>query len=511
MVGDGGLKKLDRSAETVQPSVVLTQTDGPEHVDEEAVENQSPDASTTSGPPTPKATEHSTAAENASGFAPGLPGGKRIALGLVLCCLLAWGLSAFQKRSADESLFRKCMDEAQLIDLKNVYKPYPEKSNNPYWKNALSIALQLGENKRVLADLNVRAASAEQPDDAGRSSRRVDLENAVSLYSQVSNTDSQHIKAINSLVFAIVPPLSAYNETPDFGPLLEDGMDDIDAAVKQRQLPKALTLCKTYVAKSHSAQGLANDLRLIASQLKVNDHLIPSAIPVFEDCVYYCSKDIDELKDEYFALEDVLKKGGIRTDRYADLLKLARSALAKHDDHGAFIYLQRCLGDHQDESLKKELLKVKQSIAKADYNITRKDVLECMDLLKTLRVLQVNDFGETNSHVLNTDRQLCYLNAWLGNYDKALRLLELHVAKSSPPHNDDDLIFDMCAIYSAEGKCSWSIALLRERTRNDLECVVDETALYFQSGQYQMAGQALKAAHDLVATPGTLPWAHIRR
>jgi len=542
MVGDDGLEKLDRTAqEAVQPTVVLTATEGRQH-DDEPVESKSA-AGTTTSTLAPQATGNSTAAEPisaespsaASGFASALPGyRKRVAVGLILFCLFAWGLSAFQKHAAVESKFRKWMDEAQSIDLKNGdrygdrYGAEPEKLNNPYWKQALSVAIQLGENKKVLADLNVRAAGAELPGEAGRENRRVDLENAVSLYGQIPNTDSQRIKAINWLVSAIVPQFCSIQAKQGYTPpLFEDEvygtpMDQcstIDAAISHRQLPKALTLCRPYLAKSHHSNGLARALKIIASQLKVNDPLIPEAIPVFEDCVYYGSENIDELKDERLALEDVLTKGGFKTDSYAQLLKLARSVLATNDYHGAFIYLQRCLGDHQDAGLKEELLRVRQSIAKDDYKITNADLCECIDLLKTLRLVEIKDFGETSIHVLITDRQLCYLNALLGNYSEALRLLEWHVAKSSSRDNVDDLIYDMVAIYSAKGDCDSAIELLRERigyrrdtpTWNDVISVVNQSTLYFQSGRYEKACQWLKSAHKMAANPQQLPWTHLRR
>lgn len=489
----------------MQPAVVLSRTAGRQHAHEVQGASTGPDRSNALG--------------NASTFLAGY--GKHVFVSVILFCVCSWGLSGFQKRSAEESLFRNCVDVAQLIDLRHQHDSFGEKVSNPYWKKAVGRALQLGESKKVVADLYVKAACEELPDDSGRANTRMELEQAVSLYSQVPNTDSQRIKAIDLLVCLVVPQLSqlsqdrdiesfslnAQAQSLDSRSLAQDLPKKIDAALNHNQLPNALTLCKEYVARFHRSDDVAYPLKIISTQLKVNDPLMPKAIPVFEECVYYGSPSIGDLKDEYLALDSVLKKGGFQADSYAELVKLAHSALAHDDYYGAAIYMQRCLGKHDDTSLRKELLRVRRSIARSDYNLSDEDIHECMEMLKTQRAIQIKAAGEGSQRVITTDRRICYLNALQGNYDGALRLLELDVAKSPIADNVDHLIWDMACIYSAEGDCDSAIQLLQFKIGNRklqglvLDCLVNQSALYLQSGRYEKALGLLKSAHKIAADP----------
>jgi hypothetical protein len=145
--------------------------------------------------------------------------------------------------------------------------------------------------------------------------------------------------------------------------------------------------------------------------------------------VYFYSDDIVELHNEQIALNEVLRKGGFQTDSYASLRKLKDEALAAKDYHGAFIYLQRGLGDHHDEALRTELVKVRQSIKESDDHIAMADVKEAKDKLQALQALQTKCFGEGSYHLVSTDRKIAYLDALLGNSSTAVRLLEQRIAK----------------------------------------------------------------------------------
>jgi tetratricopeptide (TPR) repeat protein len=494
MSKEEGLDKLDCAAQpvVVRPTVVLTETSQPplSHIDEG------------------EAADHTAARSPAFSFGYG----KHICIGIVLLLLFAWGVSVVQKRSAEENLFRKYVDEAQLIDLKNGRHYGSPGEKNPHWKEALEAALQLGENKRILADLYVKAACAELPDKQRHSNERADLEKAVSLYAQIPNTVSQQIKTIDLLACVIMPPLGRIASPPELVPEFsndryphaEEDVAALDRALKNNQLPTALALARL-VPKS----ALQDRLKTIASRLTVNDPLLHVAMPIFEDCVYYCSSNIEILKDEYLVLDETQKKDGCNTHDYLELVKLVHKAENEKDYHGAFIYLQRCLGDHDDASLKKELLKVRQSIALSDYKVGTADLAECMDMLETLRALQSKEFGETSKHVLTAERKICYVNALRGNFDEALRLLERCVAKSPDAdkvfRNDtDELIYDMAGIYSAEGDCNSAILLLKTRIgyRSEyyltVQGIVNEAALYFQSGRYDKALLSISEARKIV-------------
>ncbi len=125
-----------------------------------------------------------------------------VAIGIIVAANLI--SMTLNKRSAEETQFRKYVEEAQLYEMNHQYRKASQS-----WISAIAVATKLGDGNKAIADLYVKAATLMPEDynydDIDIASGQANLRKAIALYEKTPNTTIQQIRTKSMLLYTCPP------------------------------------------------------------------------------------------------------------------------------------------------------------------------------------------------------------------------------------------------------------------------------------------------------------------
>ncbi|CAN5335129.1 hypothetical protein BH10CYA1_BH10CYA1_15750 [soil metagenome] len=336
---------------------------------------------------------------------------------LVLLLFIAASVisTALGQRSADEDLFRKYIDDAELFTRERQFT-----QASHCWNSALAAAIRLGDNDKSIADLHIKAAEHD------KSQAQFDLRSAIALYEKTPNTTLQLIKAKEQLLRSL----------HGYGPGSEMKSDDSDvlAAQLEREINKTGHAGKLWNEnkikelilsyKSRPLPEIKGDwltfvLTPLEGKLKRGDSLAETALPIFEKALYDSIKNSTEESDVPWQaqtnLDKVVAKAGRNPGSVKDRLLLANQAFARQDYRGATVEYQRYLGMKDDDAFARGRLEECYRL----LNPSPHESAQIITVATDLKNLQTQALGKNSKHVTTSLGELgaAYLEA--GDLQKA--------------------------------------------------------------------------------------------
>ncbi len=382
------------------------------------------------------------------------------------------------ERCANENLYRKHVEQAQLADLNNDYAKFGQ-----CLRNAIQVATSLGDDNKDIADLYIKLSSIDERQPS-KTDAKIDLRKAISLYKKVPFTNLQQIRAEERLLSILM--VETHSDT-DIGvgavnenlytnfqqrviPLLDHGKFDLAIYAFRKYLYRT-EFKIDFAPDRYPPNFVQNGVKTLNAKIQDGNPLAIRALPLMEEFAYFSdlkywhsplSVREANLRVAYLMVDEMIAKTGRDPNDFKTRKRLGDQAFEHHNFRCAIMEYQRCLGMQDD-------LDTRLKLQKANFELQPKcvgDPSEIFATLEDLKKLRGDSFGANSKHVTKTLERLESVYAAWGNYANAVQLRKEIVARELVYLNMEERLdndFDMNGIspkiIAYEGLLNWYLGL----------------------------------------------------